>query len=141
MDVNQIETTSNEQISKINSAALVNITLTNLWNDNFRHFRLGKFLSANSDLDCIWTILGGEKNIKGTSTEKEYNKIEKRLSETGNVVDSIQTKGFNTISKDQLTRFSKQKDIILEKALFLRRLQNTQGKGTAYYDGSEEDMD
>lgn len=129
------------KLSKINSAGLVNSTLSNLWSDFFRHYRDGKYLAANSDLDCIWTILGGEKNIEESPAESEYKKIELKLYESGTLTNSLDIKGFGKVNQDDLTKIASQKIILLKKALFLRRLQNSQGKGTAYHDGEDEDMD
>lgn len=129
------------KLSRINSAGLVNSTLSNLWSDFFRHFRDGKYLSSNSDLDCIWTILGGEKGIEESETEDDYFKIEEKLKESGNLRDSLEVRGFGKVDDTQLGIMIKQKSIMLKKALFLRRLQNSQGKGTAYNDGEDEDFE
>lgn len=123
--------------SKINSAMIVNITLNELWKDSFRHFRDGKYSSWNNDLDAIWTILGGEPD----TDETEYNKINKQLIELGNISNGIEPCGFNKITKELINKLNNQKSILLKKALFLRRLQNTQGKGTAYHDADEDYMD
>lgn len=129
------------KVSKINSAMLVNLTLNNLWVEYYQYFMQGRFLDANSNLDCIWTILGGESNIQGKDIEVKYNEIEKELSESGGLQNSISIKGFNGISKGQITKLINQKNILLKKALFLRRLQNNQGKGTAYEDADEEEAE
>jgi hypothetical protein len=128
-------------LSKINSAALINLTITNLWNDFFRHFREGKYLSSNNDLDCLWMILGGEKGIKDSDTEKEYLKIETSLCKSGTLQDSVSIKGFNKVEQTQLDKFSKQKGLLKDKGLFLRRIQNSQGMGKAYNDASSDYMD
>lgn len=129
------------KLSKINSAGLVNSTLSNLWLEYFRHYRTGQFLNANSDLDCIWTILGGEKGIEGEITEKKYKVIECRLIQTGNLSNTTERKGFDKVNPDVILRKGKQKLIITEKAVFLRRLMNKQGKGTAYTNEDEGDFD
>lgn len=133
-------TTSPEILSKFNSAGLVNSMLHNLWLDFFRHFRTGEYLKGNLDLDCIWTVLGGEKNIPGSTTEKEYIIIEGKLAKAGNLRDAVSIVGFNKIGSNHAKLFFTHKAIILEKALFLRRLQNQQGKGTAYSDPDDDLM-
>lgn len=127
--------------SKINSAGLVNSTLSNLWQDFFRHYRHGQYLSANSDLDCVWTILGGEKGIEGSDTEKAYFNVESEIKNSGELRDSLRIKGFGKVDPADLQILVKQKALLLKKALFLRRLQNDQGKGTAYLDETEGDFD
>lgn len=132
----------NNKLSKINSAGLVNSALHNLWLDFFRHYRQGKYLSANSDLDCVWTILGGEEGMEESDNEKKYRTAEKNLSETGTLQDSLTIKGFSSKPDDkQITKMTKQKQRLLEKALFLRKLQNVQGMGKAYYDPDDHDID
>ena len=129
------------KLSKINSAVIVNATINNLFMDFYRHYRHGEYLNANSDLDCIWTILGGEKGIENSETEEEYYIIEKKIADSGNLQNSIERKGFNSIDEKQKQKFVKQKKILLDKALFLTRLKNVQGKGTAYSMGEEDYMD
>ena len=142
MDVNKPNTEELESgLSKINSAGLVNSALHNLWLDFFRHFRRGQYMSANSDLDCVWTILGGEKGMDGSTEEKNYFNMEKELSISGGLVDSVEVNGFDKIKSEHLNKLMKHKSLLLKKSLFLRRLQNEQGKGTAYYDGDDEDLD
>lgn len=127
--------------SKINSAMIVNMTLNELWKDSFRHSRDGRYLNWNNDLDTIWTILGGEPDIEESNTEKDYNDINKELINLGNLSNGIEAHGFKKIDNDIIIKLNKQKAILLKKALFLRRLQNKQGKGTAYHDADEDYMD
>ena len=127
--------------SKINSAMIVNMTLNELWKDSFKHSRAGLYLSWNNDLDTIWTILGGEPDIENSDTEKKFNEINLSLFEIGNLSNGKDSNGFNNVDNSYLIKINKQKSILLRKALFLRRLQNTQGKGTAYHDADEEYMD
>ncbi|UCD20920.1 MAG: hypothetical protein JSW08_00010 [archaeon] len=130
--------------SKINSAMLLNITLNELLKDFFRHFRAGKFLSANSDLDCRWIIIGGEKDLTKENYKKyilDYYKIEKDLSEAGTLQDGISIKGFAPPTQETLKKFAKQKKVLLEKASFLQMLQNILGLGKAYGDDASDYMD
>lgn len=132
------EDDANKALSKINSAAIVNITLNELYKDFFRHYRDGKFLSANNDLDCIWTILGGEKGVEGTDVEKDYIKIDSKVKA---FKDNLPTIGFGKVNRSHVFNLGNQKQILMEKALFLRRLLNAQGKGTAYHSAEEDYMD
>ena len=132
------EEEANASLSKINSAAIVNITLNELYKDFFRHYRDGKFLSANNDLDCIWTVLGGEKGVEGTDIEKKYNMIDSKVKA---VKDSLPSIGFGKVDKVHISNLSNQKKILMDKAIFLRRLLNAQGKGTAYHSAEEDYMD
>jgi len=126
------------KLSRINSAALVNSMLSNLWGDFFRHLRASQFLHANNDLDCVWGILGGEKKVADTPIESNYLKIQKKLKECPPLGIIERKNGFFKITDNDLIILDKQKKVLMEKDLFLRRLQNTQGKGTAYLDEDEE---
>lgn len=142
MDYNsELAESESLQMSKINSAGIVNSTMNNLWIDFYRHYRAGQFLSANSDLDCIWTILGGEKGMADSEDETKYFKIEAKIGEFGLLRDSIEINGFGKLKQEQINTQIKQKDILLKKSLFLRRLQNEQGKGTAYISGDDEETE
>lgn len=128
------------RLSRFNSAGIVNATLNNLWVDFFRHMRYGEFLNANNDLDCIWTILGGEKNVKGKQDETDYTKIQKNLHNVSPIFNSIPSSGFKS-NPIFLSILKKQKEVLMEKSLFLRRLQNRQGKGTAYDEEGEDELE
>lgn len=142
MDYNNSEEVIEGQLSKINSAGLINSTMNNLWVDFFRHYRDGKYLSANADLDCIWTILGGEKDMGDSDKEKDYFDIEIELSKSGQLKDNLEAKGFDSPnSKIILENLGKHKVLLLRKSLFLRRLQNSQGKGSAYQSGDDEETE
>lgn len=141
MDFNNTEEVVEGQLSKINSAGLVNSTMNNLWVDFFRHYRDGKYLSANADLDCIWTILGGEKDMGGSDEETAYFNIELELSKLGKLQDNLEVKGFDKINTQQLNNLGLHKVALLKKSLFLRRLQNSQGKGSAYQSGDDEETE
>ena len=129
------------KLSNFNSAGLINSTLSNLKLDFFRHYRDGKYLSANADLDCIWTILGGEKDIIGSNAEVEYDRIELEIVKAGSLTNGLEIKGFGKVDDDQLKKYAIQKKVLIKKSLFLNRLQNKQGKGTAYPDEDEGDFD
>lgn len=130
------------ELSKVNSAGLINSTIINLRQDFYRHFRAGRYLSANSDLDCIWTILGGEVGVDENSREeKEFNEIEKLLSESGELQDGFSSIGFKVATTEQINKFKKQKPLLLRKARFLQKLQNSQGKGSAYRNKDDDDLD
>lgn len=139
-DYNETEPESRE--SKINSAGIINISLNNLWLDFFRHYRQGQYRSAHSDLDCIWTILGGEEGIEGSEDEEGYLKIETELAKSGELVDSLEIKGFGSkLTHEQIVKFNNQKLTLKREALYLRRLQNSQGMGKAYADFSDEEAE
>jgi hypothetical protein len=137
-ELNITDSSESTSLSKINSAALVNLTLNNLWVDYFRHLRARDYFSSNDDLDCIWTILGGEKGVEGKDDEKEYNGIQETISKLG-IKPIFKEKDRQNLKT--LVSFARFRQIVMKKGLFLRRLQNRQGKGTAYREEDEGDFD
>jgi len=137
----EIDTGSDDfgKLSKINSAQLVNSMLHNLWLDFFRHIREPDYNSANLDLDCIWTILGGEKESDDRKeAETNYKNVQGKILNLGE--ETIKT-GFSKPTTKDIVRYANYKKILMEKALLLRRLQNQQGKGTAYGYGEDEEFE
>ena len=124
--------------SKINSAALMNFLLTDLWKDANRHARNGQLNKFSNDLDCIWIQLGGDEDEDSPACV-DYAKLEEELEKSKPTKKSGGFKnGADESSGEQLTKFYR---ILMKEALFLRRLQNKQGKGTAYHDGTSDYMD
>lgn len=124
-----------DAISKINSAGIINVTIENLWRDVYGSMAKGDFLTWNRKLDSIWLILGGE----GNSPEKEFNKIDLELHALGSL-NPIK-KGWDKSPEKNYELRSQQYVKLREKSLFLRKLQNKQGKGTAYVNEDEDDFD
>lgn len=132
------ETSEEQKISKINAAGLINLTLKNLWEDFYGHLRAIKYSQANGDLDCLWVEFGGDLGEDDDSVNK-YEEIDKKVAENFNKIPKL--KAFENYKDEDLEILGKQYKLLLKKALFLRRLQNKQGKGTAYRDGSEDYME
>ncbi len=114
--------------SKINAAGLINATLEKLWNDSYYAMSQSRYDAWNIKLDAIWLILGAD-TTEGDDTEKIYNKIDLDLYSYGSL--GSKTEGFKKIGTKGENK-SLQYLTLKKKALFLRRLQNNQGKGTAY---------
>ena len=134
-DLSQIE---EEKISRINSAGIINITLENLWKDSYNAMTKADFVTWNRKLDAIWLILGGDVK-KNSPEDKEFMKLDLEVHETGNL--GKKTTGFVKPNEDMQTNAAKQYLILRNKSLFLRRLQNRQGKGTAYESEDDSDFD
>ena len=132
--------------SKINSGMLINLRLNDLWKDAHRHARAGKYSAWNDDLDRVWCELGGdEKEIDEDdkdyedSSDDKYNKLTLAYADACKGVKKLV--GFQTHTSDSKVSFAAQKKALIKKEIFLRRLQNQQGKGTAYHDSAEDYMD
>lgn len=127
------------RISKINAAGLINLILSGLWTDAYRHSRMGDFSKWNADLNCLWIEFAGDVK-PGSEDEKEFESINARLAAIGSLSTPTIT-GFKQLSTSDLIKRAKQYQILLEKSVFLKRMQNKQGKGTAYYDEAEDDWE
>jgi len=128
-----------EKISKINAAGLINITFTNLWNDFYRHLRGSRFAEANADLDCLWVEFGGDVE-EGAVEETTYDNLNEKLVKKGSL-KKRKHEGFKKINEEDIDGMTYQYTHLLKKALFLKKLQNKQGKGTAYRDSADDYMD
>jgi hypothetical protein len=133
------------KLSKINSAALINIRLNNLWLEINKCAVSGSYSKWNLYLDRVWCELGGDVKEKKKKEEKEddekslmeeFKDLDKNVSEE---LKKIPTKaGFKQFTTKDKENMSKIYDVLMKKEFFLRRLQNKQGKGTAYEESWDE---
>lgn len=125
---------NDERLSRINAAGIINVTLENLWRECYSTISKGDLVSWNRKLDSIWVLLGGDVK-EGSKEEEGYNKIEEQLFKTGGL--NHKKVGWKKNNQDESRTIALQYLLLRKKSLFLRRLQNKQGKGTAYE--TEED--
>ncbi len=123
-------------ISKYNSGALINLRLNELWLDAHKHKRQAKYSSWNGDLDAVWCELAGDVK-EGSEKDDKFTELNLELSKLSPIINWDGSGGFNKISPLQKLNRQKQYLQLIKKEVFLRRLQNVQGKGTAY--GEEDD--
>lgn len=129
---------ADEGLSKYNSASLMNMRLNNLWILVNEHARKGHYNEWNAALDRIWCELASD--VKENSDEEKYFiNINTELGNLG--LKSWGAKGFNILDYKEKLSMTKQYMVLMKKEIFLRRLQNKQGKGTAYYDESDDDWE
>ncbi len=124
------------KISKINSAGLINSTLERLWSDSYNAQSAGSYILWNTKLDSIWTILGGDCK-DGDNNDKKMNEINLAVFANG----SLKGKSGVGFNKKDNSNNPIQYLSLMKKALFLHRLQNIQGKGTAYDRGDKDDFE
>ena len=123
--------------SKLNSGGLINLRLDILWKDAHKHSRSGMYSDWSADLDCIWSELGGEYE-ESSEQYKTFDELNAKLLLVKNWAAGS---GFKkTLPEDKL-EMARQYLLLRKKEMFLRRIQNEQGKGTAYNDGSEDDWE
>ena len=131
------ETTEvDNQTSRINAAGLINSTLEKLWGESYTAMAQGNYVNWNVKLDSIWAILGGDCE-ENCDTDKEINKMNVKIYEAG----SLKSKTGTGFSQKANPNNALQYQLLLKKSLYLRRLQNKQGKGTAYKNSDMDDFD
>jgi len=141
MDSSEEEAT---KLSKINSASLINLRIHNLWLNVNRFASSGKYFQWNTELDRIYCELSGDiqegskkkKDEDKKSIPDEFKDLNEKVSEKLKELKPL--KGFDKHSEDQKTNMKKTYEVILNKEIFLRKLMNKQGKGTAYEDSWDE---
>ena len=137
----------NSTTSKINSGMLIVLRLNDLWKDAHRHSRGGQYSKWNDDLDRVWCELASdekpltakEKKAGNLTAEEEYDKwtlVYAKACQNGK-----KTNGFAKPDEKFKISSATQKQALIKKEIFLRRLQNIQGKGTAYHDSMDDYMD
>jgi len=137
-DLNKQEGGNEETQSRINSAGLINSTIEKLWTDCYSALSQGNLVLWNRKLDALWTIFGGDQ-VEGDDKDEEMNKIDDALYKTGSL--NHKKTGFAISDESENTTIALQYLILKKKSLFLRRLQNEQGKGTAYRSNDDYDID
>jgi len=130
--------TEEDKLSKINAAGIINITLENLWKDCYNSLAKADYVTWNRKLDAVWLILGGDSQENGDD-EKAINNIDLKIYETGSL--NHKRAGFEKLDGDEQATTNLQYLLLKKKSLILRRMQNKQGKGTAYVDGDDQDWE
>lgn len=137
------------KISKYNSGIAIQIRLDALWKDANNHSRLGLFSKWNNDLDTIWRELARDIKDKDFLDSKDltgqiilgyktrFKEVDEAVFLDGGFEDNANN-GFEPITKEQLAKRDKQYKALSEKELFLKRLENFLGKGTAFEDEDED---
>lgn len=119
--------------SKFNTAVSKEIRRGELWKEANAHSRAGLFQRWSDDLDCIWSELAADISpVKFEGKKEEFDK----LSKVGIIKDK--RTGFKKLTINEMKLRSEQYDKLREKELFLRRIENELGKGTAW---EQEDED
>lgn len=136
-DFNQhVDDQTETQQSRLNAAGLINSTLERLWLDCYNAMAKGDYSLWNVKLDAIWAILGGDEPEKGEA-DKAITEIDLKIYRSGSLKSKIGS-GFSSKTNPNNAL---QYQYLKIKSLFLRRLQNKQGKGTAYASDDDSDFD
>ena len=140
------------KVSKYNSGINIIMRLDDLWRKVNHFASLGKYASWNSALDRIWCELArdlkedeykdkiNKENIKTEGYKSQFDKFDKEIVAIG-VFGDHASDTFNKITPEQITNRNKMYTKLMEKELFLRRLENHLGKGTAWDDNDDDGFD
>lgn len=131
-----------EITSKFNSGMLINFRLNNLWIKTHTFATKGAYSDWSAVLDRIWCELSADvaDDKEGETTNKKFYDIDEELSKIG-VTNWGKIGGFEGKDAKAKLIMTKQYRLLMKKEIFLRKLQNKQGKGTAYYDETENDWE
>lgn len=134
------------KLSKINSAFLINIRISKIWENVNKASLSGKYSQWNLYLDRIWCELIGDigktkKDDKGNliipKEKKDFNGLNESVSKALGNLEIKQ--GFSQYTKEDKTKMFKTYESLMKKEEFLRTLMNKQGKGTAYQEEADWD--
>ena len=143
---------SGEQtFSKYNAGVAIQIRLDALWKLVNQYSISGDFKIWNAVLDRVWSELA--RDIKETEyedhTDKEgkktegyktkYDKFDEELTKLGSFDDKM-ADSFKSLTKEDIGKRGRQYKVMMAKDLFLKRLENHLGKGTAWDDHDEDDF-
>jgi hypothetical protein len=126
-----------QQTSKYNSAVEQLKRIGGLWDKAHTRSLQGDLQGWNKVLDKIWSELARDLTNPDDPQIKKFNNFVVKLGETGKL-GHPEIKGFSKISNPKA---NEQYLIILEKEIWLGRLQNKLGKGTSWADEDEDDID
>lgn len=112
------------KISKYNSAIAQLYRIDFLWQDSHSHARAGKLMKWNWDLDRVWCELSADAKEED---EKSLQVINNEIAQLSKI-------------KNPPELFSKMYQLLMKKEILLRKIQNAQGKGTAWLDEDNDMM-
>jgi len=129
-----------ELVSKYSSGVSILIRIDGLWKDANTHSRAGLFSKWNTDLDVIWRELARDlKDEIYKEKKEEFDAFDSALISVGRFKDSG-SETFDSLAETEITKRDKHYKILNNKELFLKRLENSIGKGTTWGDKDEEDF-
>lgn len=131
------------KVSKYSSGVNILLRIDELWKQSHRYRILSQYKKWNVILDSIWTELARDLDEKEYEDKKKiFDMFDRDLIEYGSIIDDLENElGFKPITKDILEKRNKQYEKLMEKQLFLTRLENKLGKGTTWKDSDEDDWE
>jgi len=142
-----------QKISKYNYGINIIMRLDSLWRETHLAVKLNKYFLWNTLLDRIWCELARdiktddyedkidkEENVIKQGFKSKFDDINKKIASLGRLLDDMEGLGlgFQEIPKSVIDNRTKQYKALVEKDLFLRRLENHVGKGTAWEEAQDD---
>jgi len=125
-----------EKTSKYNSAIDQLRRIGEIWRIVRSRVVSGDYFAWNQELDRVWVELSQDVQPNGKE-EKDILDYNKKIVELQPLA-TPNSHGFNKISEKDRKKYSEQYLILISKEIYIRRLQNRLGKGTAYLDDDED---
>jgi len=133
-----------QKTSKFSGGLNIIMRLDDLWKDTHEHSRAGLYKLWNLDLDRVWLELtrdyDEEKDKEFKQIEAKFDSFDEQISNLGEISDTKKA-GFKKITSEDINKRNKFYKILMNKQLFLARLENKLGKGTTYDEEEDEDLD
>lgn len=148
-----------KKTSKFSSGLNILIRVDQLWKNCHNFKRNGFYYKWNEELDSVWLELARDlkpeeyydldsngkiiyspeksKEIKNKGYKSQFEAFDEKLRELLPFID-LGSIGFNKPSEGDIKKRNSQYKVLMEKQLFLARLENELGKGTSW---DEEDED
>ena len=135
------EEKKNQVISEHSTSLDIVFRLNSLWRDANNHSRAGRYSDWDEDLECIWRELQRDLDDDDFENYNEKRKdFNEKLTDSGKFLDKPPA-GWKSLNEDDKQKRHRQKNILREKDIFLKRLENKTGKGTKFRDFSEDDFE
>jgi len=138
-----------KKVSKFSSGLNIIMRIDILWKNCQDFKRKGRYSDWNDELDTIWLELARdikpedykdkldeEGKVKEEGYKSIFNKFDIKMKEYLPFNDSLIS--FNKPDDNTFKRRNKQYEILMEKQLFLARLENELNKGTTYEDEDDD---
>ena len=155
-----MEESEEKKISKFSSGINILQRIDFLWKNCANFKRAGRYSAWNEELDSVWLelardlspeeyydldnakkiIYDNQKDKKQTETrgyKTQYDNFEVEMEKLMPFQDSG-VQGFKKPSETDIKRRNKQYKLLMEKQLFLARLENKVGKGTSWEEEEED---
>lgn len=148
-----------KKVSKFSSGINILQRVDFLWKNCSNFKREGRYSTWNEELDSVWLELARDlkpdeyydldfekkpiydsnpdKKVKVKGYKSKYDDFETELNKLMPFRDSGSS-GFQKPDKEELEKRNKQYKLLMEKQLFLARLENELGKGTSWEEEEED---